>query len=273
MVITVVKIRAFSLISLVILICFWLAFLLPSGGPNETVKTILTVTGILFGVIIGFFIAYLWNRLEKMREFVNIEVSNLQTYYLLAENLARYSKNQKWVQKQKKLIEQYIIQFTMVEWTDYDKIDPYFNRIIKSLKEIPPLKTKTEEHLYHNLVRLLTEISTARENLFNFGKVRLTKQHWMVMVFLAIVLEFSIFFLKTPEFFSILCTAVLASIVIILLLILWDLNDLRLGEEIISFEPYQRVLDVIGKPRFYLKKDIKSGRVKLPKDKEYRIGE
>ncbi len=37
----------------------------------------------------------------------------------------------------------------------------------------------------------------------------------------------------------------------------------------VSFEPCETIFDVIEKPRFYLKKDIDSGRVKPPKNLEY----
>ncbi len=257
---------------LIVIVCFILAFILPTGRDNEAIKTILTITGILYGVIVGFFITYLWNRLERMREFVNTEVSNLSTYYLLSEDLVAYSGEQKWLEKQRELIDRYVIEFTKVEWVDYHKTDPYFNKIIASLREVPPIKTPNEREIYNQMTRILVDTTTARENLFNLGRIKLTKSQWLVLLFLAVILFFAIFYLKTPEIFSIIITAVLAVIDVILLFILYDLNSLTYGETIINFEPYQRVLDAIGKPRFYLKKDIKSGRIVPAKNKEYRIG-
>ena len=71
---------------------------------------------------------------------------------------------------------------------------------------------------------------------------------------------------------SIFLTGALATSIVTLLLILRDLNDLSFGEETVSFEPYETIFDVIEKPRFYLKRDIQSGRIKPPKDKKYRTG-
>jgi len=105
-----------------------------------------------------------------------------------------------------------------------------------------------------------------------YGKDRLNKMEWIVVLFLAIILLFSIFVIRTPDFASLFLSGTLISAVLILLLILRDLNDLSFGEDMVSFEPYETIFDVIEKPRFYLERDIKSGRAIPPKGMKYRIG-
>jgi len=105
-----------------------------------------------------------------------------------------------------------------------------------------------------------------------YCKDRLSKLEWIVVLFLSMILVFSIFAIRTPDISSLFLSGTLISTVVILLLILRDLNDLSFGEEMVSFEPYETIFDVIDKPRFYLKKDIKSGRAIPPKDIKYRIG-
>jgi hypothetical protein len=46
----------------------------------------------------------------------------------------------------------------------------------------------------------------------------------------------------------------LCSAILILLFVVKDLNNLNFGESAISVEPYERVLDAIGKPRFHRRK-------------------
>lgn len=259
------------LLPIVVIVCFLVAYFLPSGGEGEMVNTALGVVGLLFAILVGFFINDLWSRFQRIRENVSIEVSGLQTYYLFAKVLARFPHHKKWAEKQRELIDKYVIEFFKVEWTDYGKIDPYFNDIIVSLKEVEELKTNRETETYTNFLPLLNEITTAREKLFMFGKDKLSKAEWTVVCALAGVLLFSIFYLNTGDFSSILLTGALGSAVIILLLILRDLNNLSFGEEMVSFEPYETIFDVLEKPRFYLKRDIEAGRIRLPKDKKYRI--
>lgn len=256
-----------------IIIFFILAFIIPSGEVNEMVGTILGVVGLLFAIIVGFFINDLWSRYQIVRENVAVEVSGLQTYYLFVKIMAHFPGHEKWAEKQREFIDAYVQKFFEVEWHNYGEIDPYFNRIIESLKNIGELKTNNETETYTNMLPLLNEITTAREKLFIYGKDRLSKLEWSVIYFLAAILVFSIFFINTHELFSIFLVGMLSSAITILLFILHDLNSLSYGEESVSFEPYETIFDVIEKPRFYRKQDIRNGRVKLPKDKKYRLVE
>ncbi|HJN63045.1 MAG: DUF4239 domain-containing protein [Candidatus Pacebacteria bacterium] len=254
-----------------IIVFFGLAYAIPGGGVNEIVGIILGVVGLLFAIIVGFFINDLWSRYQIVRENVAVEVSGLQTYYLFVKIMKHFPDHEKWAEKQRELIDAYVVKFFEVEWHSYGEIDPYFNRIIESLKNVGELKTNNETETYTNMLPLLNEITTSREKLFMYGKDRLSKLEWSVIYFLAAILVFSIFFINTHELFSIFLVGMLSSAVTILLFILHDLNSLSYGEETVSFEPYETIFDVIEKPRFYRKRDIRSGRVRLPKDKEYRL--
>ena len=143
---------------------------------------------------------------------------------------------------------------------------------MKSLADMGELKTNREIETFTNFLPILNEVTTAREKLFMYGKDRLDKLEWVVLLSLATILMISIMVIRVPNLSSLLLSGILISAVIILLLLLKDLNDLSFGEETISFEPYETIFDVIGMPRFYLKRDIKSKRITPPKDKKYRVG-
>ena len=255
----------------IITISFLSAFIIPiKGEASEEINTILGIVGLLFAILIGFFITDLWSRFQRIRENVAVEVSGLQTYYLFVRILSKYPQHKKWAKQQQELIDKYVKEFFYVEWSNYGKIDPYFNAIIESLKDVEELETIKEDETYANLLPLLNEITTSREKLFMFGKDRLNKLEWAVVLFLSSILIFSIFMIRTPALSSLFLSGTLISTVAILLLILRDLDDLSFGEDMVSFEPYETIFDVIGKPRFYLKRDIKNGRVVPPKDTKYR---
>lgn len=258
------------LLPIVLILSFLAAYFLPGGGESGMIETTLGVVGLLFAILVGFFVTDLWTRFQKIRENVAVEVSGLQTHYLFVKIMNRFPGHQEWARKQRELIDEYVRKFFEVEWSNYGEVDPYFNKIIESLKDIGELKTNNETETYTNMLPLLNEVTTSREKLFMYGKDKLSKAEWTVISSLAGILLFSIFYLNTGHLSSILLTGALTSSVIILLLILRDLNNLSFGEEMISFEPYETIFDVIGKPRFYLKRDIASGRVKPPQDKEYR---
>ncbi len=265
------KIKSKYLAGIVILLSFVSVFMIPiTSGTSEHISTILGIVGLLFAILIGFFITDLWSRFQRIRENVAVEVSGLQTYYLFVQILGKYPQHKKWVKQQQELIDKYVREFFYVEWNDYSKIDPHFNAIIASLKDVEKLKTIKEDETYANLLPLLNEITTSREKLFMFGKDRLNKLEWAVVLFLSLILIFSIFMVRTLTLSSLFLSGTLISTVAILLLILRDLDDLSFGEDMVSFEPYETIFDVIDKPRFYLKRDIKNGRVIPPKNIKYR---
>jgi len=265
------KIKSKYLVTIVILLSFISVFVVPiNSGTSEHISTILGVVGLLFAILIGFFITDLWSRFQRIREGVAVEVSGLQTYYLFVQILGKYPQHKKWARQQQELIDKYVREFFYVEWSDYGKIDPYFNAIITSLRDVEEVKTNHETETYTNLLPLLNEVTTSREKLFMFGKDKLNKLEWAVILFLTLILIFSIFMVRTLTLSSLFLSGTLISTVVILLLILRDLDDLSFGEDMVSFEPYETIFDVIGKPRFYLKKDIKNGRVVPPKDIKYR---
>ena len=258
------------LLPVIVTACFLIPLFLRGGGKSKIIESTLGLVGLLFGILVGFFITDLWTRFQRIRENVAVEVSGLQTYYIFVKIMEHFPGHHHWAERERELIDEYVKEFFKVEWTDYGKVDPYFNRIIESLKEVGELKTDNEIETYTNMLPLLNEVTTARERLFMYGKDKLSRAEWMVILALAGILLFSIFYLNTGSVSSIILSGSLTSAVITLLLVLRDLNNLSYGEEMVSFEPYETIFDVLEKPRFYRKEDIKSGRVKPPQNKSYR---
>lgn len=258
------------LLPIVILGSFSASFIIPGAGENQTIRAILTSSGILYAILIGFFITDLYTRFDKIRTNVAVEVSGLITYFSFVKVLGKSDHHKAWAEKQRELIDAYVKKFVTVEWHEYEKTDSEFNKILDSLTNIGELKTIKEQETYTNLLPVLSRVAGAREKLIIVGKDRLTKTEWLVVLFLAATLIFNLFYLKEPTLASIIFTGSLTSAVLILTLVLEDLSDLSFGEEIVSVEPYQKIFDAIGKPRFYLKSYIQRGRVHLPEGKEYR---
>lgn len=256
----------------IFVVCFIFYFLLPEEWARESdVSIIIGVIGLLHGLLIAFFINDLWNRVEKIKENVAIEVSGLQTYFLLAEVLSTNPKHEKWAEQQRELIDQYLIEFLKIEWIDYGKTDIVFNKIIYSLRTLPELETTKEQAIYREMLDVLNDITTARENLFMHSQNRLTILEWLIIAILAMILLISLIYCRIDSLIANILMATLSGTIFALLIFIKDLNDLTRGAEIISLEPYETIFDVIHKPRFYIQKDILKGRVKLPKNKQYRI--
>lgn len=240
-------------ISLTIIICFLASILFPGVGESKTVETLITFVGILFGIIVGFFITDLYSRFQAIRENAAIDSSGLGTYYSFAKVLGQNRQNKKWLEKQRELINKYVKKFMPLPWSEYNVTEPEFSEIMDSLKEVK-YKTDKENETYSNILAVLSEISDSREKLVMLGRDRLTRGEWTVVLALGLTLLVSLFYTKTMDIISIIFTGILSSTVIILMLVIRDLSNLKFGESVVSIEPYERVLDTIGKPRYYVRK-------------------
>ena len=235
-----------------IIACFIASVFFPGVGPNSIIETLLIFIGILFGIIVGFFISDLYSRFQAIKENAAIDSSGMATYYSFAQIFAS-KRNKKWLEKQRDMINNYIRKFMPLPWGRYDETEPEFSEILNSLKEVE-YKTDKENETYSNMLAILSGISDAREKLVINGKDHLTTGEWGITLSLAILLLFSLFYVKTLDIVSVIFTWFLSASIIMLLFVIRDLDNLKFGENSVSVEPYERVFDAIDKPRYYNQK-------------------
>jgi hypothetical protein len=232
-----------------IVLSFLASVLFPGIGPNTVIETLLVFIGILFGIIVGFFLSDLYSRFQTIKDNAAVDASGLATYYQYAKLLVRGERNRKWLARQRDIIYRYVTKFMPLPWSEYSVTDKEFNEILESLKKIK-YRTNKENETYSNILAVVSEVSDAREKLVMSGRDHLTRGEWIVVLLLGGLLLFSLYYVKTMEPVSIAFTGLLSSSILILLLVIRDLDNLKFGEIAVSIEPYERVLDTIGKPRY-----------------------
>lgn len=246
--------KAKTALILLIIISFAVAYFLPGIGKEGSVDgNTIAFIGILFGIIVGFFIADLYSRYQGIRDNAAVDASSLSTYYAFAKILGDNAKNKKWIVKQKRLIKNYIHKFMPLPWQRYGETEPEFSAIFDSLREVKYDSDK-ENETFSNILAMFSAHSDAREKLVMYGKDKLSWGEWLVVLFLGAVLLASLFLTNDGSIISIVFTGAISSAILILLFVVKDLNNLNFGESAISVEPYERVLDAIGEPRYYKKK-------------------
>ncbi|MCK5449905.1 hypothetical protein KAI32_03495 [Candidatus Pacearchaeota archaeon] len=198
----------------------------------------------------GFFIADLYSRYQGIRENAGTDSSCLSTFYFFATILTKETKNEKWLGDVKKRIHNYIIKFMPLPWERYSETEKEFSDLGKSLQELKYSGEKANE-TYSNILNVYNQHSEARENLVMFGKDKLSWGEWLITFFLGGLLLASLFYVKDSSLVSVLFTGAITSAIVILFIVLRDLNNLNFGENEVSIEPYERVLDAIGKQRYY----------------------
>lgn len=232
-----------------ILLSFLASILFPGVGPNSVIETLLVFIGILFGIIVGFFISDLYSRFQAIKNNAAIDASGLATYFQFAHVLVKGKRNKAWLAKQRDIIHRYVLKFMPLPWSEYAKTEPEFAELMGGIQDIK-YTTDKENETYSNMLAVLSQISDAREKLVMSGEDHLSRGEWVVISLLGSLLLFSLFYVKTLELVSVVFTALLSASILILFLVIRDLDNLKFGESVVSIEPYERVLDAIGKPRY-----------------------
>ena len=233
-----------------ILLSFGLSFLLPSIGGNAFVDNTLTFIGILFAILVGFFITDLYTRYVYIRQNAASDSSNLSTFFFLASVLAQETGDIEWLDRTRLRIKNYVHVFMPLAWEDYGETEKVFNELGDSLKEVEVKSPKAIE-TYRTVLSVYSQHSTSREALVMFGRDKLSLGEWLTLYVLGALLVSALFLTKGADLASILFTGGIMSAVLILFILLRDLNNLNFGENAVSIEPYERVLETIGEDRYY----------------------
>lgn len=243
---------------------------LPAREPLQNIELILTVSTFLFAILAGFFISRLNSRYDKIISFINDEDSYWLSFYRSSLVIGG-----KFVDKIRDEIDKYYIAAYDSEVGNY-----YYKQTAKNLenvyKELYKLKLSSSpkaESAFGNMLNYLTSIEIARNQSSVSTRERLTAGHWLILLLLASIIVFCMFFLDLPQPYSQILTVLLSTVLVLVLLIIRDLQNLKLGGYALSIESGQEVFEYIGKLRYYPQFLVNDGTVDIPKSvKEYRIG-
>ena len=241
-----------------------LVLLLPGKGPSDDVKLILTVSTFLFAILAGFFIARSSSRFNHIRQTVGTEDALFLALYKTSQVYGKKFQN-----KIRELIDKYYVVAYDVELASqsaYKENMPYFLKIWD-------LVTKLKGAASSKIIDILKDLEINRNLATTISKEKIAKGQWAVLIVLSLIIIFSLFYLNTNEFYSMIVTILLSTVLIIVLLILRDLQNLKFGGEALLSESGQEVFEVMGKLRYYNISYMDQGWYKVPKSiKKYRLG-
>lgn len=256
--------------SFIALIIFIIAVkVIPYKGPSGDVEILLTVSTFLFAILAGFFISRLNSRFDRTRDLVASE----DAYWLcLYKTAGVYGKN--FQIRIRELIDKYyMVAYDFDVWQQdyyYKYNAQYFLAVYDELYKI---KKNRAEDPYGQILNCLTEIEQNRNEVAVILLGQLRKGQWAILISLSAIILFSLFYLRIPEFYSQFITVLLATVLVLVLLLIRDLQNLRLGGGLGLDESGQEVFEFMGKPRYYNVKYLANGSMKVPNSvKQYRLG-
>lgn len=252
---------------------FVLFVILTLGIPELSVDTsqaqiILTVSTFLFAIIAGFFLSRLNGRYDKIRELVATEDALWLSFY---KNAMYYGKA--FSKKVAHILDAYYREAFDYDLGKYYKPTArYIHQLYVALQKVSTRDPKALA-IFSLMVETLSDLEESRNNSAVITQERLTKGQWIVLIFLSVIILISIFALKTNDIFSQMTTILLATILMMVLLIIRDLENFRLGGSVMVEESGEEIFEFIGELRYYSQKYIDEGTVKIPPHvKKYRVG-
>jgi hypothetical protein len=90
------------------------------------------------------------------------------------------------------------------------------------------------------------------------------KLEWAVLIILSSIITVSVLLLRDGSLFFQTLSSLLPPLLLLTMMMLDDLDHLRWGATIVSFEPAQEALEAINKQRFYESRYIEKGWVEEP---------
>lgn len=253
-----------SVVALVVFIT--IAFVVPGHGPSDSVELVLTISTFLFAILVGFFITRLNNRYDSLIDLVAEEDALWLSLYYTAGTMSK-----KLQKKFATIIDRYYV-------IAYDfEIGKYYKQSAYLLKDCYTVLARDggghEGSTFATIIGFLLTIEVKRNKTATVSHERLTIGQFTVLIALALIIVYSIFFLRTPDVYLQIISVVFSTVVVLLILIMRDLQNLRLSGKLTVDESGQEVLEAIGKLRYYNKKFLTNGANVVPSTvKKYRLG-
>lgn len=247
--------------SLIALVLFaLLAWFVPGAGPANDIELVLTVSTFLFAIIYGFFITREFARYNFIEENLAVEDAKFLSIYRTAQVWGR-----EFQERVGNLIDEYYIDVL-----DYP-VDAYYKGTADKLEKLYDLFSEPQDQLGQNadeaygpIISMLADIEEMRNRSSIRAGQKMTYGHWTVLLILAGIIISSLFFLKIPLLYSQFVTVLLSTMTVLLLLILRDVANLRLGGIMIAAESVQEIFEAMGKLRYYGEPYLNDGTTKIP---------
>jgi hypothetical protein len=199
----------------------------------------------------------MWNKFTSIRRESAVLRSSLLG---MISNINRLEGNDQIKKDFEERMEKFLIAFTMISWSNVEEEDRYFNFVTDKISEVKLLNNK-DSSIFNQLLDCESQAGTARSKLASLGKEGLMKLEWTVLLTLSAIMTVSVILLRDGSLFFNALSTILPSLVLLTMLILDDLDNLRWGAEVVSFEPAQEALEALNKQRFYEKRFIENGWV------------
>ncbi|PIP65781.1 hypothetical protein COU77_03990 [Candidatus Peregrinibacteria bacterium CG10_big_fil_rev_8_21_14_0_10_49_16] len=241
------------------------AMLNPGAGDSPHIELLLTVSTFLFAILAGFYLSRINQRYDLVRGLLAEEDADWLTFYESSNFF-----EPKLREEVRELLDEYYIRTMDTDTMDYYKrTRVIFKKVHGALHRAKPVDFPVITYM----VELLANIEKTRNQISVIAAEKLRKGQWLTLIILSLIILFCLFYLQKPFIYSHVITILLSTVLVMVLLVMRDLANFRLGGELVAIESGQEMFELINKNRYYHEKLLKDGSVSIPKHiKKYRVG-
>ncbi|MFA6421960.1 MAG: hypothetical protein WCV92_00980 [Candidatus Buchananbacteria bacterium] len=241
--------------------------IIPKYNLAFDISSLLTIVTLIFGLLIGFFIAgALTNHIN-----LNSQLANGNATLTIVYNLTKLI-NKKESKKLSSAIDTYLIETLNNSLIYHNKnTDDEFYKIINLIDNIKSPNNAPSVSIYQNLHSAKADLFRIRQNIIQIAPKTMSRLHWLVIALLAIAMLILTFALRDGSITLYLISSIISACVYWLLLILHHVDNNKFLENQLAYEDVQNVFKSIGQLRYYPELSFKQGMANIPKE-DYRIG-
>lgn len=210
----------------------------------DEMSLFLTVIGIIYGLIAAFTISNSWERFSKIRDAISEEIYALTSICIYSQEL---SDKASFLKLKAKIIE-YCKEVPNIEWHEYwkaEKTHKKFRDIIRIVAQVK-IKNIKDEHLFDEITTELEDAARSRSSQLVLSQNRISKVQWSLNIFLSLILVGSLIFTSLPDYkLSIFIIFSMIASILMILIVIYELDSMKVAEEEVSNEPYRQVVRVI----------------------------
>ena len=232
-----------------LLLAFVCAFAYPGAQHvGEDIVTIRNVSSLLFGILSGFFVAFLLNRFATIRSLLTRESTMLMELHRIALCFGPAFGA---------LVADRIDAYLVIRF-DQDNYFRFTSRgrdallcLFDDMASLPKLSDQSLVTMHRHFVGTLRETIPLRRETIVTGNITVSAVQWSSLLLLAFILVVALYATKSATLLSSLLTGLLCYAIFLILYVVKDLSELNLGGDYLKYETVERVFETIGKLRYY----------------------
>lgn len=182
------RIAHFLLHFVIIAIISWVLAMVTTGHQLEWGSATTILLGILFGLLVTFFISNAVARYNNLSDAVSIELNKLRRIHHLARAFSRSENQIPWFDLVREAIESYLHAFEVLPFQKYDDTNEMFRRITQQLYGFDKIVSKKGELLFAELMTISGQATEARQKIHALRTERMSVWSWGALLSIAVTL-------------------------------------------------------------------------------------